>query len=118
VLVLAKDREICAGLTAQFADRSTEKVYLAIVHGIPPAEFEVGLAIKRDPASAIKLKMAPAHVSEGGYSALTRFHRVSVHGGFSLVECHPKTGRQHQIRVHLAESGHPIVGDKLYGIPE
>jgi 23S rRNA pseudouridine1911/1915/1917 synthase len=118
VLVLAKTREICAGLTAQFAERLTEKTYLAVVKGTPPAEFEVDLAMKRDSESLIKLKMKPAPVEEGGYTAHTRFKRLEQRGGFALLECYPRTGRQHQIRVHLAASGYPIVGDKLYGIPE
>jgi 23S rRNA pseudouridine1911/1915/1917 synthase len=118
VLVLAKTREVCAGLTAQFAERRTEKTYLAIVKGVPPSDFEVDLAMKRDPDSMIKLKMKPAPVEDGGYTALTRFKRLKQSGGFSLLECHPKTGRQHQIRVHLAARGFPIVGDKLYGLEE
>jgi 23S rRNA pseudouridine1911/1915/1917 synthase len=70
----------------------------------------------------IELKMMLAPESDGGQSALTRFKRLGVYenqyGKFSLVECFPKTGRQHQIRVHLEAAGHPIAGDKLYGIPE
>jgi 23S rRNA pseudouridine1911/1915/1917 synthase len=118
VLVLAKAREICAGLTLQFAKRQTEKTYLAVVKGAPPAEFEVDLALGRDPESMIKLKMKASPVEEGGYPALTRFKRLKQYGEFALLECYPKTGRQHQIRVHLAAARFPIVGDKLYGIPE
>jgi 23S rRNA pseudouridine1911/1915/1917 synthase len=65
----------------------------------------------------LKMEVAPAD-AEDGMNALTRFKRLEIHGEFSLVECFPKTGRQHQIRVHLEHAGHPIVGDKLYGIPE
>lgn len=118
VLVLAKTREVCAGLTAQFAERRTEKTYLAVVKGLPPSEFEVDLPMKRDPDSLIKLKMKPTTLEDGGYSAFTRFKRIKQAGRFALLECYPRTGRQHQIRVHLAASGYPIVGDKLYGIPE
>jgi 23S rRNA pseudouridine1911/1915/1917 synthase len=118
VLVLAKNREVCAGLTAQFAERRTEKTYLAIVKGVPQADFTVDLAMKRDPDSLIKLKMTGAPVEEGGLPALTRFRRLKQHGAFAVLECYPMTGRQHQIRVHLASQGFPIVGDKLYGISE
>jgi 23S rRNA pseudouridine1911/1915/1917 synthase len=118
VLVLTKDRDVCTHLTRQFAERLTEKRYLAIVRGIPPVEFTVDQAMRRSTTSAIGLKMEVAPESDGGYSALTRFKRLETRGGFSLVECFPRTGRQHQIRVHLDHAGHPIVGDKLYGMPE
>ena len=115
VLVLAKNREICADVVAQFADRKTEKKYLAIVQGKTPESFNVDLAIIRDSNSKIILKMTTANTGKGGMPAFTEFKRLEVAGDFSLVECRPKTGRQHQIRVHLNAIGHPIVGDKLYG---
>lgn len=118
ILVLTQDREACANLTRQFAERRTEKTYLAIVRGHPPEAFEIDAALKRDENSEIKLKMRVAPESEGGSSALTSFRRLSLHGDYALVECRPRTGRQHQIRVHLEHAGHPIVGDKLYGLPE
>lgn len=122
VLVLTRDKEVCAALTAQFAERKTEKRYLAIVYGRPPEEFEIDLPIRRAVRSLIELKMETAPLEDGGQEAYTRFQRLSTHknrhGEFSLVECFPKTGRQHQIRLHLEKAGHPIVGDKLYGVPE
>ncbi len=118
VLVLAKNKETCAHITRQFAERTTQKRYLAIVHGKCPETFAVDLAIKRATHSLIELKMITAPESEGGLPALTTFRRLRVFGNYSLVECAPKTGRQHQIRVHLDAVGHPIVGDKLYGMPE
>jgi 23S rRNA pseudouridine1911/1915/1917 synthase len=121
ILVLSKDKEVCTHLTQQFAERKTEKRYLALVYGRPKDEFTVDLAMKRA-NSVIELKMMTAPESEGAQSALTRFKRLKTatnrFGEFSLVECFPKTGRQHQIRVHLEAAGHPIVGDKLYGVPE
>ncbi len=118
ILVLTKDKDVATHLTRQFAERTTAKRYLAIVKGVPPEEFECDQAIKRSTGSKIELKMMLAPESEGGQSAFTRFKRLEVHGEYSLVECFPKTGRQHQIRIHLEHCGHPIVGDKLYGIPE
>jgi 23S rRNA pseudouridine1911/1915/1917 synthase len=123
ILVLCKEKEAGAHLTAQFAARKTEKYYLAIAKGIAPEEFECDLAMKRSTTSAISLKMMLAPESDGGQSSLTRFKRLSchrhpLHGDFSVVQCFPKTGRQHQIRVHLEAAGFPIVGDKLYGMPE
>ena len=118
VLVLSKDREACVHLTQQFAQRTTEKKYLAIVHGITPEKFIVDLAMKRAERSLIDVKMMIAPEEQGGQNALTEFKRLGVYGKFSLLECAPKTGRQHQIRLHLESQGHPIVGDKLYGMPE
>jgi 23S rRNA pseudouridine1911/1915/1917 synthase len=118
VLVLAKEKDACADITRQFAERTTEKRYLAIVKGICPEVFEMDLAMKRSTHSVIELKMMTAPESEGGQASFTGFKRLGVYGDYSLVECSPKTGRQHQIRVHLDAAGHPIVGDKLYGIPE
>ncbi len=118
ILVLTKDRAVAAHLTRQFAERTTEKTYLAVVRGTPPETFEVNLAMKRQTNSLINLKMMLAPESDGGSSAFTAFKRLEVAGGFSVVECYPKTGRQHQIRLHLEAAGHPIVGDKLYGLPE
>jgi 23S rRNA pseudouridine1911/1915/1917 synthase len=62
--------------------------------------------------------MMTATLAEGGQASFTSFKRMRISGDFSLVECYPRTGRQHQIRVHLEAAGFPIVGDKLYGIPE
>lgn len=118
VLVLAKTKEICANLAKQFASREVVKRYIAIVHGVCPEAFQVDLPLKRATESRIHLKMVSAPESEGGMPSFTHFKRIKTAGQFSLVECFPKTGRQHQIRVHLESAGHPIVGDKLYSIPE
>jgi 23S rRNA pseudouridine1911/1915/1917 synthase len=118
ILVLTKDSESCAKITAQFAERKTEKAYLAVVRGITPEKFEIHEAMNRSKTSKIGLKMECMPENEGGLTAATRFERLEVHGQFSLVRCFPKTGRQHQIRVHLERAGHPIVGDKLYGVDE
>lgn len=122
VLVLAKTREACAHLTRQFAERQTEKKYLAIARGETPEVFRVDAPIRRTINSLVELKMTTATLEDGGMPSLTEFRRLSVHqtrhGKFSLVACYPQTGRQHQIRVHLEAAGHPILGDKLYGLTE
>jgi len=118
VLVLAKDRHSCASLTQQFADRETEKRYYAVVHGVTPESFECGGAMKRHTHSRVELKMMIAPEEQGGLPAFTAFRRLGVYGRYSLLMCYPKTGRQHQIRVHLEGAGFPLVGDKLYGLDE
>ena len=127
ILVLTKDREVCTHLTRQFAERQTRKRYLAVVRGIPAqTEFFVDAPLRRALNSRVELKMeiapkdlpeeTPDHIK--GQTAFTSFRVLETAGDFALVECFPKTGRQHQIRVHLDSVGHPIVGDKLYGMDE
>jgi 23S rRNA pseudouridine1911/1915/1917 synthase len=118
VLVLTKDPESCANVVSQFAQRKTEKKYTAIVRGIPPEEFEVHEPLARSRRSRIGLKMAVTPIEEGGQTASTKFKRIDVAGEYALVEAYPKTGRQHQIRVHAEAAGFPLVGDKLYGVDE
>lgn len=118
VLILAKTKEACTHLTRQFAARTPRKKYLAVVRGQCDEEFKVDLPIDRSKTSAISLKMAISEHRTPFTEALTEFKKVQSLGAYSLVECYPKTGRQHQIRVHLDAVGHPIVGDKLYGMSE
>ena len=118
ILVLTKTSESCAHIVAQFAARKTEKRYLAIVKGVPPETFEVDEPMARSRTSPIGLKMECVPEAEGGVNALTTFRRLETRGDFSLVEAVPRTGRQHQIRVHAEKAGFPLVGDKLYGVTE
>lgn len=118
VLLLAKDRETCTLLTRQFAERTTEKTYLAVVHGILKDDFEVSEPLRRSKSSPIKIKMECAPDDPEALSATTRMKVLKRGKKYSLLACYPKTGRQHQIRVHLAHAGHPIVGDKLYSLTD
>jgi 23S rRNA pseudouridine1911/1915/1917 synthase len=119
VLALAKIKEVSADLVSQFAKRTTEKTYLAIVKGVVEKdEFEVNLSIGRSRLSEISMKMEVIPESEGGQTAFTSFKVIDRRGAYTLLECYPKTGRQHQIRIHLCEYGHPIVGDRLYGLTD
>ncbi|WP_407928129.1 RluA family pseudouridine synthase [Arenibaculum pallidiluteum] len=114
LIVVAKTAEAHAGLSAQFADRSLSRTYLALVYGLPsPPRGEVEAPIGRSPQDRKRM----AVVREGtGKPALTRY---AVIRGFrlaaALVECTLMTGRTHQIRVHMAHIGHPLVGDPVYG---
>ncbi len=109
VLVCAKTVEVERALVAAFAERRVQKRYLAIVSGVPPESWTDDTSLGFDPNAEIHFRMGP-----GDLPAKTGFERLSIHGARSLVQATPLTGRQHQIRVHLALAGHPIVGDKLY----
>lgn len=111
-MLLARDRGTEAALKAALAARQVRKTYLAIVHGQPDGDGRIDLPIGADVESGIRVKRT---VCREGLPARTRFRTVGRRGQFALVEANPETGRQHQIRVHLAAIGHPIVGDKLYG---
>ncbi len=112
VMVVAKTQEAMAALTATFAARDLDRAYRALAWGVPdPVAGEIEGAIGRD--SRDRKRMAVR--TQGGKAALTRYSTMRVwHGGVSLLECRLATGRTHQIRVHLAASGHPVVGDRLY----
>jgi 23S rRNA pseudouridine1911/1915/1917 synthase len=113
LVVFGRSSEAARRLGEQFVRRSVEKRYLAVVRGEP--EFErrsVELSLGRDPDFPVRCRM---RVDErGGQPATTELRVLERRAGRALVEAVPRTGRQHQIRVHLAALGHPILGDKLY----
>ena len=109
LLAIARTNEARHSFVQQFRDRVTERSYLAIVHGTPPATGSIDRPIGRDRAN--RFKMA---VVDSGRPALTRFQLVSSSSGLSLMRCHLSSGRTHQIRVHLEHAGHPVAGDKQY----
>jgi len=117
LLVVAKTDAAHHGLAAQFARHSVERVYAAVVWGTPRLKRgEIAGAIGRSPRDRKKMT-----VLRGGRGkpALTRYRVVKTlaGGAASLVECQLATGRTHQIRVHLASIGHPVLGDPVYGRP-
>lgn len=110
-IVVAKNDAAHNALARQLKDRAVEKTYIALVEGTPsPAEGLIDAPIARDPRR--RERMA---VIEGGRAAVTAYRVLERMPGMSLVEARPRTGRTHQIRVHLAAIGHPIAGDRVYG---
>jgi 23S rRNA pseudouridine1911/1915/1917 synthase len=114
VLLIARDASASSFLKKAFARRAVSKSYLAIVHGAPPAEGLIDLPMKLLDTPT-KLKMG---IADDGLPSVTAYRVVERYASHALVACEPRTGRQHQIRVHLAAIGHPIVGDKLYRASE
>ncbi len=111
IMITAKNQDALSFLQKQFSQRKTKKTYLAVIYGTMPSEEGViDMPIARNPS---KPKMFFVH--ETGKSALTRYRTIKVNDKYSLLELTPETGRTHQLRVHLRELGHPIIGDELYG---
>ena len=114
VLLCAKTRESERALKMMFADRKIAKRYLAVVRGVPsPPASRIEVPLGPDTVSPIRVKMA---AGPEGLPALTEYRVICERESLSVVECRPRTGRQHQIRAHLAHIGHPVIGDKMYGI--
>ena len=113
LIVAAKNDAAHRTLSADFAARRIDRRYLALVWGTPlPREGKIEGAIGRHPVDRKRM----AVVKRGGKPALTRYRVMEPLGpGASLVECRLATGRTHQIRVHLAAIGHPLLGDPVYG---
>ena len=111
VLVVAKNEQAVAALVAQFSAHTVHKEYLALVWGTPKKlSGVVDLPIGRH--ATHRKKMA---VTEHGRAAITRYETLVATPLASLLRVHIETGRTHQIRVHLAHLGHPVVGDATYG---
>lgn len=113
VMICAKTPEALSWLQRQFAQRKTKKTYYAVIQGtMKPTEAIIDMPIERNPKAPATFRVGP-----NGKTAKTvyRIVAVSLDGKHSLVELKPETGRTHQLRVHLAHFGHPIVGDELYG---
>jgi 23S rRNA pseudouridine1911/1915/1917 synthase len=113
LLVVAKTDRAHEGLAKQFADHSIDRRYLAIVSGVPAlAAGSVDAPLARSSADRKKV----AIVKDGrGKRAVTHWSKLKAWRDAAMVECRLETGRTHQVRVHMASIGHPLLGDPVYG---
>ena len=109
LLVVARSLASQTELVRQLQQRSVRRHYLALVHGVPPAQGTVDAPIGRHPVHRTRMAVVAA-----GKPAVTHYRLRQSFQGCSLVECRLETGRTHQIRVHMAHVGHPLVGDDTY----
>ena len=113
LLVVAKANIAHEGLARQFAAHSIDRRYLAIVKGVPKTkEGTVDAPLARSAANRKKIAIVEG---SRGKRAVTHWKRVNVLRDAALVECRLETGRTHQVRVHMASIGHPLIGDPVYG---
>jgi 23S rRNA pseudouridine1911/1915/1917 synthase len=112
LMVVAKTDRAHAALSAQLQSRTLKRIYNAVVWGWPnPAAGRIEGNIGRSPNDRKRMAL----VATGGKPAVTHYSRVRPLKGAALVECRLETGRTHQIRVHMASIGYPLIGDPLYG---
>lgn len=113
IILFAKNDKTHHWLQDQFRLRKVQKIYLALVEGHPPTPYgRIDAPVGRDPSLRKKMAIVPI---EKGRSAITEYKTIESFPSHTLIEAHPITGRTHQIRLHLAFIGCPIVGDQIYG---
>lgn len=116
LIIMAKNETALRHLQKQFSDRTIHKLYLALVHGrFNTSETLIDAPIGRDPRDRKRMSVIPPGSSATARPAQTMVGLRACNEDYSLLNCLPYTGRTHQIRVHLAFMGYPIVGDHLYG---
>ncbi|TAK93072.1 MAG: RluA family pseudouridine synthase [Verrucomicrobia bacterium] len=112
IILLAKNKPVLVALASLFGAEKPAKKYVALVRGEPlAANFEVDAKLAPHPVRVGEMRVD----SKGGKKSKTVFEVAEKFHGYALLNCHPLTGRTHQIRAHLRHAGFPIVGDELYG---
>lgn len=114
LLIIARTNYAHALFTKLFKERAISKTYLALVQGHPPAEGSIDVAIGRNQVHKHKMASFSNATHKGQRHALTHYRVLDYFDTYAFVECRPVTGRTHQIRVHCAAIGHPLLGDVTY----
>jgi 23S rRNA pseudouridine1911/1915/1917 synthase len=133
VVLCAKNKPALDFLSGQFQSKTVRKVHLALVAVLPagrlagaaapardpsgglPADFSIDLALGEDAERPGRMRVSRGRA---GKPSVTRFHVLESFGRFAWIECRPQTGRTHQVRLHLAAAGAPVLNDAAYGDPE
>lgn len=116
LIIVAKNDRALRYMQEQFKSRTIKKKYVALVEGqVTPDTALIDASIGRDPKQRKRMAVIPVYTSNSARESQTRYETAVAYDNYTLVHCYPLTGRTHQIRVHMAYAGYPIVCDHIYG---